>query len=86
MWGAAPLCLLRGIPTLGTFVTHSGLDDRTVDWHEAGQVISAQLPTSPWGSDCIFSKAKSIHWEMSRLGRLGAPRTVSEDPASQITR
>jgi hypothetical protein len=54
----------RNFATLGILVTPHIV--------VSGQVISAWLPMSPWGSDCIFTAG--------RAG--GTSRAVSEDPVA----
>jgi|SRR5579863_4903024 len=53
MWGAAPLFLQRGIPTLGTIVTPFRTSLEPMD-RRGGRLISGRLLVSPQGSDCIF--------------------------------
>ena len=80
--GQHPFACKGGIPTLGIVVTTHIANNDDVVHHMSGQIISAWLPMSPWGSDCIFILDRPVS---HRDGvAQGASRAVSEDPANLL--
>ncbi len=83
--GAAPLCLQRGIPTLGTLVTtrlHCHPNCRCLNCRAARSF----LPGSPCRHGVRTVSSSSItflQWELE-FDNLGASRAVSEDPAKLL--